>query len=377
MSIGRKKLHAHRTSRFVHCSASCSCLPALPPRKSPWNKIQAPPLPAFTAAAADARSVAERHGHLPAARPRTAADHRNGAHSRRLHHEPANKTGLGDLYGDVWRTGGTKTKTGDQMDDFLEARAAKIETDNQSDSTTISLDCLKGDFDAVFEMFLDLLHNPEFREDKLELSQDQMYTGISRRNDDVDSDRASREPHHRVRQGQSLRARARVRDGSGGHAPGPAELAPAVRPSQQHHLRHHRRLRSPSHGGQAASRRSNRGRKGRRPRRLTIKFSEPKPGLYFIRKTDVNQSTIAMLDLGIERSNPDYYAVTVMNEIFGGGFSSRLFNNCAPSWGWPTTWEAAWVTVGTIPASPTSRCKPRAPPRLRAYRRWTTKLTTC
>ena len=33
-----------------------------------------------------------------------------------------------------------------------------------------------------------------------------------------------------------------------------------------------------------------------------------------------------MLDLGIERSNPDYYAVTVMNEIFSGGFSSRLFN---------------------------------------------------
>ena len=72
------------------------------------------------------------------------------------------------------------------MDDFLEARAAKIETDGGADSTTISLDCLKGDFDAVFEMFLDLLHNPEFRQDKLELSQDQMYTSISRRNDRVD-----------------------------------------------------------------------------------------------------------------------------------------------------------------------------------------------
>ena len=34
-----------------------------------------------------------------------------------------------------------------------------------------------------------------------------------------------------------------------------------------------------------------------------------------------------MLDLGIERSNPDYFAVSVMNELFGGGFSSRLFND--------------------------------------------------
>ena len=101
--------------------------------------------------------------------------------------EPASKTGLTDLYGEVWRTGGTKSKTGDQMDDFLEARAAKIETGAQSDSTTISLDCLKGDFDAVFAMFLDLLHNPEFRADKLELAKDQAYTDISRRNDDVGS----------------------------------------------------------------------------------------------------------------------------------------------------------------------------------------------
>ncbi len=67
--------------------------------------------------------------------------------------------------------------------------------------------------------------------------------------------------------------------------------------------------------------------KGPEAKRPDIKFTEPKPGLYFIQKTDVNQSTIGMLDLGIERNNPDYFAVTVMNEIFGGGFSSRLFNN--------------------------------------------------
>src|SRR3981081_2923896 len=32
-----------------------------------------------------------------------------------------------------------------------------------------------------------------------------------------------------------------------------------------------------------------------------------------------------MVDLGIDRRNPDYYAIEVMNEVFGGGFSSRLF----------------------------------------------------
>ena len=39
--------------------------------------------------------------------------------------EVASKAGLVELYGDVWRTGGTKGKTGDALDDFLEARAAR------------------------------------------------------------------------------------------------------------------------------------------------------------------------------------------------------------------------------------------------------------
>ena len=51
-----------------------------------------------------------------------------------------------------------------------------------------------------------------------------------------------------------------------------------------------------------------------------------KPGIYFIDKTDVNQTNVRLGHLGIRRDNPDYYAITVMNEIFGGGFSSRLFS---------------------------------------------------
>jgi hypothetical protein len=34
-----------------------------------------------------------------------------------------------------------------------------------------------------------------------------------------------------------------------------------------------------------------------------------------------------MVGLGTTRANPDYYALSVFNEAFGGGFSSRLFND--------------------------------------------------
>ncbi|MGO9109544.1 MAG: M16 family metallopeptidase, partial [Thermoguttaceae bacterium] len=97
---------------------------------------------------------------------------------------PANKTGLTDIYGEVWRTGGTKSQTGDQLDDYLEQRAAKVETGGRVDSTTVSWACLKEDFDDVFRVFEDLLKNPEFRADKIEIAQKGMYDSISRRNDD-------------------------------------------------------------------------------------------------------------------------------------------------------------------------------------------------
>ncbi len=98
--------------------------------------------------------------------------------------EPAAKVGLVSLYGETWRTGGTKTQTGDQLDDYLEIRAAKVETGGNADSSIISLSCLKEDFEDTFRVFADLLRQPEFRNDKLDLAKRQMFDGISRRNDD-------------------------------------------------------------------------------------------------------------------------------------------------------------------------------------------------
>src|SRR5262249_3851070 len=97
--------------------------------------------------------------------------------------EPAAKVGLVDLYGEVWRTGGTKSQTGDQLDDFLEARAAKVETNGGVGSPAGGWAGLKAGFEDVFKIVVDLLQNPEFRADKLDLAQQQYSEGIARRND--------------------------------------------------------------------------------------------------------------------------------------------------------------------------------------------------
>ena len=238
--------------------------------------------------------------------------------------EPAAKVGMLDLYGEVWRTGGTKAQTGDQLDDYLEVRAAKVETDNTGDSTSISLSCLKADFDDVFKVFNDLLRNPEFRADKLEIAQKEYFDNISRRNDDV-SGIASRESTKLAYGAQSPYARE-------------AEYATVAAVAQKDLLDWHHQHVQPNNiilgvsGDFDLAAMESKLRqafeswpKGPLFRKPEIPIQPAKPGYYLVNKDDVNQSNVRMVTLGITRDNPDYYAVEVFNEAFGGGFSSRLF----------------------------------------------------
>ncbi|MBV9215801.1 MAG: insulinase family protein, partial [Acidobacteria bacterium] len=51
------------------------------------------------------------------------------------------------------------------------------------------------------------------------------------------------------------------------------------------------------------------------------------PAIYIVDKPGASQSSINIGEVGISRSNPDYYAVQVMNAILGGGGTARLFMN--------------------------------------------------
>ncbi len=240
--------------------------------------------------------------------------------------EPAKKVGLVDIYGEVWRTGGTKDQTGDQLDDFLEARAAKVETDGNADSTTISLSCLKDDFDDVFKIFNELLHQPEFRDDKIDLAQKEAFDAISRRNDDV--------------AGIASREAAKLAYGSNNPYTRVPEYATIAAITRQDLIDWHHTYVHPNNiilgfvgdfdsAAMEAKLRQAFGtwQKGPAWKQPDIKFEPAKPGYYVVPKEDVNQTSIRMVDLGTTKNNPDYYAIEVFNEAFGGGFASRLFRN--------------------------------------------------
>jgi zinc protease len=240
--------------------------------------------------------------------------------------EPASKVGLVDIFGEVWRTGGTKSQTGDQLDDFLEVRAAKVETGGGPDSTSISFSCLKSDLDDVFKVFVDVLQHPEFRDDKIDIAQKGSEDSISRRNDDAS--------------GIAHREAIKLAYGPNNpyaHIPEYATIAAITR---QDLLDWHAKYIHPNNiilgisGDFDSAAMESRLHsafdswpKGPVLPKNDIKYESAKPGYYVIPKEDVNQSNIRMIGMGTTRANPDYYAISVFNEAFGGGFSSRLFND--------------------------------------------------
>jgi zinc protease len=249
---------------------------------------------------------------------RGVADIRGGGRNA-----PPEKYGLHSIYGQAWRTGGSTLKKGEDLDVLLESRAAFLETNSDFDSASVSLNVLKGDFDTVYPLWLDLLRNPAFPQDKIELAKTQANTQISRRNDEPGG----------------ILGRESQRLGYGPNSPyaRQTEYATIASITRDDLLAFHRQTVHPNNmivsfiGDFNAAQLEQRLRSTFEswPRGPQVAKPDPaiapaKPGVYFIAKDDVTQANIAMVHSGIERNNPDMPAITVMNEVLSGGFSGRL-----------------------------------------------------
>jgi predicted Zn-dependent peptidase len=241
--------------------------------------------------------------------------------------EPAGKIGMAAMFGQVLRTGGTKTRTGDQIDEYLEARAAMIDTNVGVDSGSANLSCLKQDFDNVLPVFADVLRNPAFAEDKIKLSKTQATSFISRRNDNP--------------QGVMNREFAKLVYGETSPYARTPEYATIDAVTRDDFMAFHAKYYVPNRvilgvvgdfdsKEMAGKLKAAFGDWAKGPAEKDEEATwqgSPRPGYYYVQKEDMTQSDIIIGHMGIRRDNPDYYAVEVMNEVLGGGFAARLFSN--------------------------------------------------
>ena len=241
-------------------------------------------------------------------------------------YEPADKVGLADITGTVMRTGGTVSRTGDELDEILESLAASVEVGIGLSSGTGSMSVLKEDIDVGLSILADVLMNPAFREDKIELAKVQHRSAISRRNDDAQSIAAIEFPKL-IHGADSPYARTTEYDTINSITRGDL-------------VAFHKKYFHPKNiilgvlgdfDSQVMLDKLREAFKEWQPQEIELKTLPKIPENFerkiaLVTKDDVNQTNIRMGHIGWLRSNDDYAALVVTCQILGIGFSSRLMN---------------------------------------------------
>lgn len=250
--------------------------------------------------------------------------------------DPADKVGLADLAGEVLRTGGTETMPGDQLDDWLESRAAEVEVGVMPEAARVTLSSLKQDFPEALRVFSDILRRPAFDAKKLEVERNKAIANIARQNDEM-FDILFREfneivygadsPYGRTPTYASLGAIRRddlVAWHRQGFHPERTVIGVVGDISADEALRGLRQ----ALGDWPRSTAGIAGTTGAGAKPAAAAWRDRvEPGVYYAEKNEFKQSGVVMGHLGVRRDDPDYYALELMNHILGTSYASRLFVN--------------------------------------------------
>ena len=244
-------------------------------------------------------------------------------------YEPAEKVGLASITGTVMRTGGTQSMTPDSINQTLENIGATVETGFGTTSGQAFVSTLSENVETVLPVFADILRNPAFAEAKLNQAKSQQESGISRRNDNA-RQIALRELDKLIYGEDSPYART-------------PEYYTIDRITREDLVDFHTAYVHPENiilsvwGDFDADDMETMLREQFGDWTAPDDAETPTPpqpttertaSVNLIEKSDVNQSTILMGHPGqLTQDDPDYPAVTIMNEVLSGGFSGRLFQN--------------------------------------------------
>ena len=240
-------------------------------------------------------------------------------------YEPTEKLGLASLTGTVMRSGGTRNIDADKLDEELEYLAASIETSVSAEEGSASLSVMKKDLDRGLELFADVLRNPAFAEDRLVVAKNQLKEGIRRRND-IPSQLAgiefnkllygSNHPLARIPTAETVDRITRedlVQFHQKYFHPNAVILGVTGDFNTSEMLA---KLKEVFKGWEKAD--------VSYPPVEAVKL-EFKKSVNLIERP-IDQTNVRLGQLGIKLNNPDFFPLSVMNSILGGGFHSRLVN---------------------------------------------------
>ncbi len=236
---------------------------------------------------------------------------------------PMEQMEIPSMVGTIMRSGGTTMIDADSLNFLLESMGASVETWIGEESGGANLSVLSKDIEFGIEIMADVLRNPAFPEDKIDLQKEQIKTSIKRRNDSPGS----------------INYRYFYHTLYGDHPSGRILEWEYVKPITRPDLvAYHEQWFTPDRMMLAVTgdfdpqqvvaliekHFGNWEAGGDQAPQVPEVQTDPQPGVFLIEK-DINQSNILIGHMGITEDNPDRYAVQVMNYILGGGsFTSRM-----------------------------------------------------
>ena len=243
--------------------------------------------------------------------------------------DPADKIGLASLTGSVMRTGGGGGLSAEQVDEELEQFAGGLSVSIGRQSGSASLDVLSKDLKRGLQIFAGLIRAPAFEPARVELAKLQTIEGIRRRQDNPGA----------------IVGREFVKLLYGEDHPTAREssIGSITRITRDDLIAFHRKTIHPNSmmlgvtgdfdkSAMLALLRDVFGdwKKGEVPV-LTIadvpQSATAKPVVRFVNK-ETSQTHLRLGHLSIKEQDPDYVALAIANDIFGGSsFRSRLFND--------------------------------------------------
>ena len=236
---------------------------------------------------------------------------------------PKEKAGLGRILADQLIKGGTATKEGTVIEERIDFLGGSLNFMVGERTSTLSLSVLTKDLDEGLALFFDVLMNPAFHEEPLQLAKARSIEQLRQANDNP-SAVLSRE-YEKLLYGDNALTWQPTK------ATYESITAGNLQAFHRHYFFPENIILAVSGDFSKTDLKSRinkivAGWKNYKvaPQALPKSFPSPEPGVYFIQKA-INQGYINLGHLGIEDTNPDYFAVQIMNFILGGGsFSSRI-----------------------------------------------------
>jgi zinc protease len=240
-------------------------------------------------------------------------------------YDPKDKVGLATITGDVMRSGGTAVLAGDAMDERLESLGASVEVNIGGNQGFATMSVLSQDTDEGMHILSEVLRQPAFPEDKIDLAKKQERTAIASRNDEPLSILGREIPkliygkdHPFARHTEYATIEAITRtDLQAFHAEffHPDRVIMTVYGDFE--TAKMKKLLGDCFGDWPKSTKPLPPEPDMNPKAVT--------GTFVADKTNTTNSAVVLAQVGMKMDDPDYAAMQVYHEIMGGGLSSRLF----------------------------------------------------